>query len=361
VNTWGSAPGGTAVESAPLGGGARSEGLLPIFDIRNSSARRGEPRTVRGGSGPTVAYFREFADAGLIAGVVLTICDDDVTVAATIMRHLVPGVRSVDCAFLVREMRARGVPGEAIDALMEALAEAGSGVGAFVPIVRQLVQICSPEVVTEMIEVGLSAAQCAAFANICDGPTLTRIIGFGLRRADLASIAASGLLAPGMTQLASYERRQVVLLLQVCDPAALRAAMGHGFSIQELDRVLNGVPGPSFGPLMVALVDFRSTNVIRLCRLTPPTQLVELVTIHYTTRSARSRIISLVSVDDLCTYLVGEIGLGRLMQRLLGATSGAEITVPIAALGQPAYAFLLSKQLKPAEISGIHQHLIGGG
>src|SRR4051794_18877481 len=47
------------------------------------------------------------------------------------------------------------------------------------------------------------------------------------------------------------------------------------------------------------------------------------------------------------------------MRQLFGVAKAEEITVPLAALGQAAYAFLLSLRLKPAEILAVHPSLIG--
>lgn len=365
VSTWEPTSSPPPVRTPGRGTGG-SDGLLPIFDIRSSGTRSGES-TGTGSVSPTVAYLEEFTDAGPLAQVVLTICGSDVALASQVMGHLTPAVRSLDCAFLVRDMIVGKASGAAIDALLDALADAGDELTDLVPVVRRLVRICSPALVAELVDMGATAPQCAMFADTCDASTLTRFVQLRLNRPELALLTASGLGGPGMTRLASYERRQVVTLLQICSPPALQAAMAHGFAVRDLDRLLLGMLGADFvalvqvaqltAPHLLAIADFGQANVARLRVLASPAQMIELVTVHFATTSARQRILGMLTMDETFTCLAGEIGTGGLMRNLLGATSGAEITVPLGALGQAIYALLLSEHLKPAEILLVHTHL----
>ena len=110
---------------------------------------------------------------------------------------------------------------------------------------------------------------------------------------------------------------------------------------------------------LAGLADFGPANVVRLCALLEPWQMVELVSTYFGTSSARSRILALLSIDEVCTLYLGEIGRARKMRNLIAATDRAQIMAPIAVIGEASYALLLSHDLKPAEIASVHTQLAG--
>ena len=105
------------------------------------------------------------------------------------------------------------------------------------------------------------------------------------------------------------------------------------------------LPGITLGHIR-ALGEFGQLHVTTLRQTLTLVELRQLLKAFNSTLD-RQKIGGCLSAPQLCSYLQGELGTRGLLARLLAATSGVQITGPIAALGQDVYSFLLARLTPP--------------
>jgi hypothetical protein len=286
-------------------------GLLPIFDIRSTG--KAPARTAP--SDPLVDLYLKSAGTDiLLADAVLTMAGRDVFLARRIMDRLVGDVRTMAGARLVHGLLAHAVAPPVIDALVaRGLATATQ----LAPLVPTLVARCSPQ----------DSVRLLAYSRL------------------------------QLEQLLGYAANDLAVLLQY-PPTTFDAVLALSFTPDQLSFVLAGMSAASLGVLaqmlglnathIVALCDFGAQSVSELHQVLSMVELLRLLTIYASTVD-RQGIAALLTGTQIGNSLQGEVGRRNLMRRLLAATAGAQITGPLAALGDAVFATLLA-HLTPPQI-----------